>query len=515
MSCTENDSGPFVVFFLPAVVGCLTILLARRWANTQVSSTSSTAVSRRRKIIKDPLIKRPLPPIACKMVPPGSKKSSGVTKKGSVPVLDEDMNGGGKRAGRAARAPSVPAPTTNLADIKLADGPVPPKHIPFPYIPQDGTLLFEAMTFVFSLVATGLQFLNLYRTAWWLPHSYTNQAMNFYLIDPHLVVFIVTLVSRRFLMAATVALLKTIVAPKLMPHVTIAARMFILGLVVGILSWCAYFILLKHPLVKLFYLCYPIVIYLVLFGFQTSPMLELNSDPPPMHCCSPDPQQVRAEVEVLRQDFNMRVKKILFNSVVGAYYTSFIPCCFAQSYLYYDVYGASQQVVFVWGGLFGRYAHQLLPAAHCDVPHRAALHLGRWRLHSSCIDSSASPPATAWSGTKFWAAGSRVAAHGALWTATTPAVAAEPAHPHHTRFHAVFINPSMLLCLLLCLQLAFIVLELCLLFSSLAWHNFLSILILLFINYYTLFKMMRDYLVAWKVYKAENMIQDKNVPQSN
>lgn len=97
--------------------------------------------------------------------------------QGSVPVLDEDMNGGGKRAGRAARAPSVPAPTTNLADIKLADGPVPPKHIPFPYIPQDGTLLFEAMTFVFSLVATGLQFLNLYRTAWWLPHSYTNQAM--------------------------------------------------------------------------------------------------------------------------------------------------------------------------------------------------------------------------------------------------------------------------------------------------------------------------------------------------
>lgn len=38
-------------------------------------------------------------------------------------------------------------------------------------------LLFEAMTFVFTLVATGLQFLNLYRTAWWLPHSYTNQAM--------------------------------------------------------------------------------------------------------------------------------------------------------------------------------------------------------------------------------------------------------------------------------------------------------------------------------------------------
>lgn len=81
MSCTENDSGPYVVFFLPAVVGCLTILLARRWANSQVSNTSSTAISRRRKIIKDPLVKRPLPPIACKMVAPGSKKTSGASKK--------------------------------------------------------------------------------------------------------------------------------------------------------------------------------------------------------------------------------------------------------------------------------------------------------------------------------------------------------------------------------------------------------------------------------------------------
>lgn len=79
-----------------------------------------------------------------------------------------------------------------------------------------------------------------------------------------------------------------------------------------------------------FFLNYRVVIYLLLFGFQINPLLELNSDPPPMHCCSHEPQAIRAEVEVLRQDFNMRVKKILFNSIVGAYYTSFIPCCFAQ-----------------------------------------------------------------------------------------------------------------------------------------------------------------------------------------
>lgn len=54
-----------------------------------------------------------------------------------------------------------------------------------------------------------------------------------------------------------------------------------------------------------------------------------------------------------------------------------------QSYLYYDVYGATQQVAFVWGGLCARYAGQLLSAAHCDVAHRSALHLGRWRLSAA------------------------------------------------------------------------------------------------------------------------------------
>ncbi|KAL4709521.1 hypothetical protein ACJJTC_007252 [Scirpophaga incertulas] len=390
MSWTENESGPFVVFFLPAVVGCLTILLARRWTNSQVTtSTSSTGVSRRRKIIKDPLAKRTLPPIACKMVTPGSKKATGVNKKGNNIVNEEDINGVGKRIGKSTRVtPVAPSPPVVVPEPKLVEGPTHPKHIPFPYIPQDGVLLFETMTFVFSIVSTGLQFLNLYRTAWWLPHSYMTQAMHYYLIDPHLVGFIVTVVSRRFLMAATLQVLKYFVDSKNLKQAIAAARLFILGVVLGALMWCTYFMVLKYPLVKIFYLCYPAVIYFVLFGLQSSPFLDLNnSENPPLHCCSHDPQLVRDEVEVLRQDFNLKVKKILFNSVIGAYYTSFVPCCFAQTYLYYDVYAASQQTVFVWAGLFGRYAAQTINATYCDVAHRAALHLGQWIPDKTPVDS--------------------------------------------------------------------------------------------------------------------------------
>lgn len=99
-----------------------------------------------------------------------------------------------------------------------------PKHVPVPVVPVDGHLTFEALSLVVSIVAASLQMLNLYRTVWWLPHSYNNYSMvcslryfisvyqvlykhlpvnflffqNFYLIDPYLLIFIVTMVARQF-----------------------------------------------------------------------------------------------------------------------------------------------------------------------------------------------------------------------------------------------------------------------------------------------------------------------------
>lgn len=55
--------------------------------------------------------------------------------------------------------------------------PTPPKHFPFPNTPVDDDLFFEALMFCFTITGTALQFLHLYRSVWWLPHSYTNQAM--------------------------------------------------------------------------------------------------------------------------------------------------------------------------------------------------------------------------------------------------------------------------------------------------------------------------------------------------
>ena len=42
------------------------------------------------------------------------------------------------------------------------------------------------------------------------------------------------------------------------------------------------------------------------------------------------PDNVRYEAECLRTDFNLRMKQILFNSLISAYYVAFIPLKFTQ-----------------------------------------------------------------------------------------------------------------------------------------------------------------------------------------
>lgn len=55
--------------------------------------------------------------------------------------------------------------------------PSPPKHIPFPDVPQNSELLNEFIMFAYTTVAASMQFLHLYRTVWWLPESHSSHAL--------------------------------------------------------------------------------------------------------------------------------------------------------------------------------------------------------------------------------------------------------------------------------------------------------------------------------------------------
>ena len=44
---------------------------------------------------------------------------------------------------------------------------------------------------------------------------------------------------------------------------------------------------------------------------------------------TPMPDCIRSEVGLIKNDFNMRLKQVAFNSICSAYYAAFIPCAFA------------------------------------------------------------------------------------------------------------------------------------------------------------------------------------------
>ncbi|XP_077293544.1 transmembrane protein 39A isoform X2 [Arctopsyche grandis] len=450
------------------------------------------------------------------------------------------MTPGNRRLTRSTRSTSTPLnadfPKSNFPNasttqaVGQSDIPWTPRHIPFPNIPHDGDLLFELMTFIFTALAAGAQFLNLYRTVWWLPHSFTSQTMNFYLIDFHVVLFILIVLGRRLLFILCSSALRNISPTKFLPAVLRVLNITILTIVMSALGWCIYHLFPKHPILSIFFLCYPASVYLLLFGMHGAPFIQL--DVPgyrPPHCCANGAPAIRNEVEMLKADFNQRLKQIIFSSLVGAYYAGFVPWCFAQHFLHYDVYRIIRHLALVWLGLFTQHAAHCLSARYCDHLHRAALHLGRWELKgsastislthnpissgSSSLTSgfpSSTSPIGLWCHKRLWAAGSVVRYGKWTYTSVGCMTAAEPGNLMHLRFHILFYNPYYVMCMLLCLQMSLVVMLLVFLMYTTEWHFILSLALLLFSNYYTLFKLIRDYLVSLKVYQTEFLIQEKH-----
>lgn len=55
-----------------------------------------------------------------------------------------------------------------------------PKHIPFPDYPGSSEILNELLMFLFTTCAAAMQFINIYRTNWWLPQTpITNTMVRF------------------------------------------------------------------------------------------------------------------------------------------------------------------------------------------------------------------------------------------------------------------------------------------------------------------------------------------------
>ncbi|XP_055887615.1 transmembrane protein 39A-like isoform X2 [Biomphalaria glabrata] len=400
--------------------------------------------------------------------------------------------------------------------IPLASLVVLPKHSQLPDIPGDGNLYFECMLFVFGVIMMSLQYINLYKTVWWLPQSHAQYALNFYLIDFYLVGFICIVLSTRLL----ICLVQEVQGIKLF---TWFLQMFKILLVLGaVTGFCftIYQVVLEHGPKTCLFLCYPAVIYLVLFGLAIKPLYQrYQAWPKPAygvdrqtvpakcknkeetslgHTCTLTPDVVREEVDLLKKDFNCRLKQVLFNSLTTSFYATGVPVWFSQNTLYYDSLWMWQHVCLTWLSAVLMLTCHFLPPQYLHLLHKSARHLGRWQRMEA---RHAHVPYNAWSELQVWPQGALVKHVRGLFKAEGINVTAEPGNSLHSRFYMLFHQPMRVMNWLVFLTCLVVGYQFFCLVQSSEWSHVVSLALLMFCNFYTLFKLMRDWFIMGKVYK--------------
>jgi len=234
----------------------------------------------------------------------------------------------------------------------------------------------------------------------------------------------------------------------------------------------------------------------------TSNMAE---KPPAPSCtkeqCCMSPDNVRYEAECLRTDFNLRMKQILFNSLISAYYVAFIPLKFTQNgWLYYDVWWSAQHILFVWMNTFILLMNFLVPHHYIDGLYKCALHLGGWDEYNGQRETP-----HVWSPLTIWPEGALVRHSKGLFRAAGKQNTAVPGDSHHSRFYCIFKSPLRLLNWIVVLQMLTVVCQFYVLMRSTFWYQCLSVLCMSSINYYLTFRLLRERWAVQATYEQHSL----------
>src|SRR5690349_9309754 len=142
-------------------------------------------------------------------------------------------------------------------------------------------------------------------------------------------------------------------------------------------------------------------------------------------------------------------------------------------------------------------AAYIFPIKYCDILHRSAIHLGNW---TKLGPRATHAPPQNWNKNQIFPYGSYVKYSGEVYKSISECTSAFPADGSHQRFYVLFKNPSMLYLIICTIQVCTVLVQLILIFYSREYQYIISIGLLLITNYYTLFKLVRDYLIVKKIY---------------
>ncbi|XP_040581145.1 transmembrane protein 39A [Lepeophtheirus salmonis] len=378
-------------------------------------------------------------------------------------------------------------------------------------LPEDSIFTFEILVFLYSFATLLLQHLILYHSVWWQSHSHNSNAMKFYLIDTNVIKFSSLIIGRRVIWLSIKSFIGALVPTNWKESVIIVARSITSFFILTTLLCIASFFVLYHPLVTNLYLVYPMSMYFFLFGLAGEPFLELFPKHPTSKALNgllkenylpTSPESIRADVIMFKADYSMKRKQALFNSIISAYYSAYVPCCFTPRSLHYDIEWVGRHVFLVWLGLLSLYNFRCFPASYNHRMHRLAQRLGLWTKIEGRLSANFY---SRWTPNTVWKSGQIVRYGKDLYKAESLTNSAEPGNAAQTKFYEIFSNPNDYLLVQLILQMILIATQQITLFLCVYWYQLLSVSILLFANYYMLFKLFRNYDVLGNFYGRSSL----------
>ncbi|CAI2322761.1 unnamed protein product [Caenorhabditis sp. 36 PRJEB53466] len=419
-----------------------------------------------------------------------------------------------------------------------------------------GELFFECTLFLYSVLALFLQYLNIYKTLWWLPKSYWHYSLKFHLINPYFLSCVGLLLGWR----VTLCFWKTItdvvtaislkqshfVQSSLMIIEYAAIKTPVMTLIVTSFLFSFNRVCQDFPLRSVLWFLFPVVIYVFIFWSEMINWLKKlkNSagqwrrnevefaevcdrlmDSPPaqidlesvLHMCSDNPAQIREEISVLIDDLILRVKKSVFAGVSTAFFSIMLPCIFVpfktsqgipQTILINEFWEFQLGVV-VGLTAFSLYVAYLSPLNYLDLLHRAAIHVGTWEQiegprigHTGSMSSAPSP----WHEYCLYNDGETVQMpDGRCYRAKSSrlirTVAANPESARHKSFFKVLEKPINLINIMCALEFFLIFVQFWMLVLTNDWQHIVTFVLLMFANYLLFAKLFKDKIILSRIYE--------------
>ncbi|KAI1700666.1 putative transmembrane protein domain-containing protein [Ditylenchus destructor] len=440
------------------------------------------------------------------------------------------------------------------------------QHKPWPDLPQNQSkLFFECTLFLYSVLALFLQYLNLYKTLWWLPKSHWHYSMKFHLINPYILSCIGLALGLRVIKCfwdniteRIVCLCKGQAGWSLTGWKVLEYALFKTPLVTTVTSSFLFSfsrIFMEFRFKALFYFTYPLLIYVVLFHlrilknmpsvYQPGGFLYelvhnfketldkwfsfLDEEPEPdsfgqipSHLCSEMKPRNQEEAKFLLEDFDIRFKSCVFMGLFTAYFAILMPRAFipertssgeAQFMLVDDVW-ITQLCLIAALTSFSLYVTYLFPIQYFDLMYRCAMHLGSWEKikptrydedGAVIYDTSREQPEQ--NGRVVYHSGAYYQAQcHPHWSSKT--VAAEPGNADHLRFYRIARDPVSLVSYMCYFQGFLVFLQFYMLILTTDWQHIVTLVLLMFANYVLLAKIFKDRVVIGRVYNPSQEDQE-------